>query len=587
MSNTADVDRDLMQTERVELEKYLLEIVKNHNFPEISPYQVHEIVSQEGQFLPVVYRTLDPAKRSINRIIEEDYQELVKNPALKDCISFCAISSYFGIPIPISVMKIGLEEKLRKTLTYYDVFDLIDESNRFIKITQDIRRDYYLSIHHNIIAERLVLLNGMRITDGYLKSLADSIDLRERIESDFFGSLFIENGVNKIEERSGIFSREGLIEAFESIRRRQPARPVLHHLARLYEKDNINDPRILPLLDEALREPTERYSLAERKEYILTTKAKIMWNRDRENLIRLSENDPRIIEITGLLDEAKTGRNPGPHPYDIHVRILRDLWSIREGDEKFDLINKAIDLINEGLDRIDESKFESERLRELLIECISEIDPSEAEDEAKRLIDISDNGIGYYILARIEFHKNKDFDKALEYLDKALKASNFPLWAIALKIEILFGQMDQPNYKELLDLADKIPDSIFKDSWKTAFHKAIIYCINGHPKASGRYFEKCNRLRPRTSFKLREHIFWKENGHRKVFSGNINPRLTARAGWIFSHDVPKWDNEIYFRPIEQRDYYILKPGMTVNFELGFNTLGPIGFDVRQYKSKKS
>jgi hypothetical protein len=388
-----DVDRELVQTERGELEKYLLEIVKNHNFPEISPYQVHEIVSQEGQFLPIVYRTLDPAKRSINRIIEEDYQELAKkNPALKDCISFCAISSYLEIPIPISVMKKGLEERLRKTLTYYDVFDLIDDSNRFIKITQDIRRDYYLSIHHNIIAERLALLNGMRITDGYLKSLADSIDLRERIESDFFGSLFIENGVNKIEERSGIFSREGLIEAFESIRKRQPARPVLHHLARLYEKDNIKDPRILPLLDEALREPTERYSLAERKEYILTTKARIMWNRDRKNLIGLSENDPRVIEITSLLDEAKTGRNPGPHPYDIHVRILRDLWSTRDGDEKFDLINKAIDLINEGLDRIDESKFESERLRELLIECISEIDPAEAEGEAKRLIDISDNG---------------------------------------------------------------------------------------------------------------------------------------------------------------------------------------------------
>jgi len=288
-----EVDRELIQTERGELEKYLLKVVKDHNFPEISLYQVHEIVSQEGQFLPIVYRTLDPAKRSINRIIEEDYQELAKkNPALKDCISCCAIPSYLGIPIPASVMWEGMENRLREKLTYYDVFDLIDESNRFIKTTQDIRGDYYFSIHHKIIAERLVRLNGMKITDGYLKSLSDSIDLRERIESDFFGALFIENGVNKIEERSGIFSREGLIDSFESIRRRQPARPVLHHLARLYEKANINDPRILPLLDVALREPTERYSLAERKEYILTTKAKIMWNRDRENLIKLSENDP-------------------------------------------------------------------------------------------------------------------------------------------------------------------------------------------------------------------------------------------------------------------------------------------------------
>jgi len=147
-----------------------------------------------------------------------------------------------------------------------------------------------------------------------------------------------------------------------------------------------------------------------------------------------------------LLDEAKTGRNPGPHPYDIHVRILRDLWSIRDGNEKFDLINKAIDLINEGLDRIDESKFESDRLRELLIECVSEIDPSEAEEEAKRLIDIFNNGIGYYILARIEFHKNKDFVKALGYLDNALKASIYPRRSIALKIEILFSQMNQPDY---------------------------------------------------------------------------------------------------------------------------------------------
>jgi len=582
-----EVDRYLDQTEKGELEKYLLENAKIHEFPEISPDQVHEIVSQERQFLPIMYRTLDPTKRSINRIIEEDYNDSAKkNSALKDCISFCAISSYFGISMPISILRNGLQERLRKTLTYNDVLELIDESYRFIKITRDIRGDYYLSIHHNIIAEQVVILNRSNITDEYLESLANSIDLREKVESDFFGSLFIENGVNKIDERSGAFSYKGLIKAFESIKMRQPARPVLHHLARLYERDNINDHRILPLLEEALNEPNERYYLGERKENILTTKAKIMWNRDRENLIRLSITDPKIKEITGLLDEAKTSRNPGPHPYDVHVRILRDLWSIKEGDEKFELINMAIDQLNEGLDRMEEGQFDSDRLNELLIECISEIDPSEAEEEAKRLINISDNGIGYYILARIEYHRNKDFKKSLDCLDNALGAGNFPLRAIALKIEILINQA-QPNYKELLDLADKIPDNIFEDSWKTAYHKAIIYCINGYIKPSKRYFQKCGRLRPKTLFKLREHIFWKENGHRKVFSGNINPRFSSKSGWIYSHDVPEWDSEIYFRPIEQTEYRKLKAGMTVNFSLGFNTLGPIGFDITSYKSRKS
>ena len=579
------MDQSLDDPEKEDLKEYLLQTVKRHNFPETSKEELDKIITHEKTFLPIVYRILDPAKRSINRIIEEDYRKLSNSdPRMKDCLSFCALSSFFGLPIPFSILKGGLEERSKQFLSNPDIFEITDNGSKFIKEVKDIRKFYNFSIYHKIIADRIVYLNGISNTDEYLISLANSIDLRIKTESDFFKELFVDNGVNSDDSKP--FSTSGLINAFEAIKKRQPARPVIHHLARLYESVDSGDSRVESLLDEAMREPVERYFLIERKENILTSKARNMWKRDRDTLSNLPINDTRIERIFDLLEEARLSRNPNPHPYDVQAGIMLDVARLKEEEERYRIIDQAIELLNEGLERFEDDPNEKEILENRLIYCISQINPIKAEKRAKNLLDISNDGTGYYILALIEYNQNKNSIKAQDYLEKARKAKEYPLKAISLQIEISFAS-NTPDYYKLLKLADEIPDSVFQDTWKTAYHKAIIYAINGLPVAANRYFIKSNQLKSRPQFRVPQYIFWMENGRRKTFSGIISTGMRRRFGQIYSHDIPNWDSDIFFSPISQRNYYKLKPGMNINFELGYNTLGPIAFDIRPYKSHTS
>lgn len=578
------MDRTLNESEKDELKDYLMQTVKRHKFFEISVEELDEIIIHEKMFLPIIYRTLDPAKRSINRIIEEDYQKLTKkSQTIRDCISFCALSSFFRLPLPFSILKGGLEERSQKQLSNLDIFEIADEANIFIKEIKDMRKFYQYSIYHKLIADRIVFLNGISTTDGYLVSLAKSIDLRIKLEAEFFTQLYIDNGVNS--EESKPFSSTGLSNAFESIKKRQPARPVLHHLARLYAHRNPNDERIMPLLDEALREPIEKYFLIERKENILTTKAKNLWIKDRAYLSNLGIDNVKIKKIFNLLEEARSSRSPNPHPFDVQTGIMLELARYKGEKERYEIIDKAIELINEGMEKFENEPRQKEILESRLIECISHIDQIEAEKRAKQLVDLSNDGTGYYILALIEYYHKKNSKSAQEYLDNALKARNYPLKAISLRIELILST-NSPDYYELLNLADKIPESVFEDTWKTAYHKAIIYAINGFPEAAKRYFLKSNQLITQHSFRIPKYIFWMENGHRRTFSGIISSGMQRRYGQIYSHDVPDWDSDIYFSPKSQSDYYNLKAGMNVSFELGFNARGPIAFDIRTYKSKR-
>jgi tetratricopeptide (TPR) repeat protein len=575
------MDLILDDAEKKDLKEYLLNTVKRHKFFEISADELDGIINHEKLFLPIIYRTLDPAKRSINRIIEEEYQRLAqRDPRIKDCISFCALSSFFRLPIPFSILKGGLEDRAQKQLSNLDIFEITDSAKTFIKEVRDMRRFYSFSMHHELIANWIVALNGISITDAYLVSLAKSIDLRIKNGAEFFTELYIDIGVNSDESKP--FSATGLLDSFESIRRRQPARPILHHLARLYERNDPNDERIIPLLDEALREPIEKYFLIERKENILTTKAKNMWNRDRDNLSNLTINDENMKKIFDLLEQARSSRSPNPHPYDVQASIMLELAKNKEEFEKYDIIDKAIDLLNDGLEKFEIDLKQKDILERRLIECISLIDPIEAEKRAENLVSEKSDGTGFYILAIIEYYQKKNYEKSLEYLDKALKSKDYPLKAISLNIEILLSR-NSPDYYQLLNLADKIPESVFTDTWKTAYHKGIIYAINGFPDAANRNFQKAIHLVVQPSFRIPKYIFWMERGRRKTFSGIISTGMQRRFGQIYSHNIPNWDSDIFFSPISQEGHYSLKAGMNINFELGFNIRGPIAFDIRPFK----
>lgn len=577
-----DADVNLFKEQKDELAKYLIEVTRKHKFPQTSIEETKRIVNEEKQFLPIMYRTLDPAKRSIDRIVEEEFNR-IPDKKVQMCISLCSLPTCVDVEMPIAVLRKALSKQIGKLLSYPDTFEISGKANAFIKETIDPRTNPLVSIYHPLIARRLVQLVGTSKMDEYLLSIAKAADIRSLIEAEFVGNLLIDRGVNWHPGFFKPFTDEGLKVALLEIKSRQPARPIIHHLARLYAKINPFDEDIIPLLGEALAEPRESYALEERKENVLTTLAKTKWAQNKELLLSRPRVDPEIQEIIALLIKAREAVFPNIHPYDVHARILKELWQGKDEPSKIALVNEAVEVINEGLDSCVDDPDGTSRLNELLVESLSEVDTEKAQNTAKELLESKKDGTGYYTLARIEYHKNTNPTNACILLDKAITGEKYPPGAIALKIEILL-QGKAPPYYDLLKLADSLSSDIkFQDTWKSAYHKAMIYAINGIYSAASRFFDMSYRKAPRTLQRFIQ-LFWMEDGHRKVHTGKIGRTFTEREGRIYSHNIKGLDDEIFFDPRRQEKRG-LKPGLLVDFEIGFSPRGPIAFDVRPHGRK--
>ncbi|ODS40482.1 hypothetical protein BEH94_06660 [Candidatus Altiarchaeales archaeon WOR_SM1_SCG] len=576
-----DADVDLSAEEKKDLAQYILDITRKHKFQEIEEDEVYTIIDEEKTFLPIIYRTIDPTKRSINRILQENFNS-IPDPDTKTCISICALTKSLDLDMPIAVLRKALIKCVGKPLSYPDTFEIaVEKGNMFIKESIDSRTNYYfVSIYHSLVAKHIIEIIGQSKIEEYLLSIAQTVDLRSKIEADFISCLFIGKGVHW-EERGTLrpLTEKGLCEALSDLKNRQPARPIIHHLARLKVKINPEDEEVIPLLEEALVDPIEHYALMERKQNVLTTLAKIKWEQNKKTLLDKPRSDPEIQEIIGILCEARENANDNIHSYVIHARILCDLCRNKDEDEKMKLINEAVDVINEGLSYCVYNLEGEQRLNYILTKSTSEIDPKRAKAIAKELLNIKKDGSGYYTLAIIEYYNNSDLEEATLFLEEAMNGDTYPPGVIPLYIEI-FLQDDNPPYEILLGYVDQLSSDIrFRDNWKLAYHKAIIYTINGRYNDAVKYFKHSYRKSPK-NLQRKVPIFWMENGRRKTHRGIIGLPLTRTEGYIRSHNISGWKDNIFFDPRSQDKKTMLKEGSFVKFEIGFSPRGPRAFDVR-------
>lgn len=586
---SVDMDADLSLAKKTELTNYLIATIKQHKLPEAQKDEIERIITEEQMFLPIMYRTLDPARRSINKIVEQEFSK-IEDPDVQRCILICSLTSALDLDIPVAIMRDTLNRLSGKDYTYSDVISLaLKKAGVFIKDYQDFRFAQFFSIYHPVIAKQISNVSGKEQMNRILECLAESVDIRTSLESEFIGTLLIEKGVNGYRKIPLPFNLQGLEAALLKLKARQPARPILHHLARFYADKNINDPRIVPLLEEALAEPKEVYMLYEKKGNVLTTLAKIKWCQNREGLVKLPRSDEQIQGIMGLLDAARMEEIQNVqaynmHAYDLQARILKELAQNSTNDTvKLTLINEAISIVMEGIELYGDDPESEQRLKALLIELLAEIATKEAEDKANELLK-NDDGVGYYTLATIEYYKNSDSKRAEKFLDLAMQAKNYPASAVALKIEIQLLSTS-PDYKKLLSLVSTLYSrSDFHDNWKSMYHKGVVYATNGDFREANKQFYFSNKKAPRY-LQRKIQLHWMENGKRKAFQGKVSFPLTEREGRIYSHNIPDCAENIFFDPRTQTERQIIKPGLAVIFELGFSPKGPIAFDVRSHSTK--
>jgi hypothetical protein len=584
---TIDMDTDLLSDTKSELISYLINAIQQHKLPEASKVEIESIIATEKMFLSIMYKTLDPARRSINKIVEEELTDIT-DPDVRTFITICSLATSLNLDIPLVIARGALNILTGKNYVFSDIISILKQkAGAFVKDYEDFRFNWFLSIYHPLIAKHISRIAGTSQMNEILLSIANTADIKGSVEANFIGALLISKGVNSYKRRPLPFNQTGLEAALLKIKTRQPARPILHHLARFYAENDINDTKIIPLLVEALAEPKEKYMLYEKKGNILTSLAKIKWQQQKKDLMKLPSNDPQIQEIMGLLDAARVEETAfaevyNVHAYDVQARVLNELAQNSKNEiTRLSLINRAIEVVSEGLDNYGDDPESGDQLKSLLIELLSEITTLDAENKARELL-AQEEGIGYYTLATIEHYKTMDTRKAEQFLELSLSAKNYPASAIVLMLEISLFNNPSPDYKKLLKLVTLLSSrQDFHDNWKTMFYKGFIYAVNGEFQEANKLFHIANRKAP-FYLQRKVQLFWIENGRRKVFQGKVSRPLTEREGRIYSHNISGCFDDIYFDPRKQAERQVVKPGLAVIFELGFSPKGPIAFDVRPH-----
>lgn len=564
---------------------YLFKIINEHQFPERSFEEISDVIYSEKQFLPILYKLLDPAKRSINQLIDDEYHNL-KDDDILTCVAICSLTSSFKIDLPISLLLKVVKAKLNKNIDYADIFTLISEKGTtFIKEIGDEKSNVFFSIYHPLIAIRILERIGKPQIDNYLLTIAEVFNFNSPMEADIITRLLIFKGVNRQFIDPIVFTDDGLEKSLLKIIERKPSRLILHHLARYYDKENKKQDQIIPLLKKGLARQDENDCLEEKRENVLTTLANIEW-KNHKQIILTSGNDSKLTEIINFLIDARGKDEKNAHAYDIHARILNELAESKNELPRLKLKTQAIEVVSEGLNFCKNHTMNYKILNDLRIQILSEIDINEAENEAKDLLENESDGTGYYVLACIEYFKKKNIAHSLIYLNACLEANQYPPEALTLKIEIVLQDKKiTPNYKELSKLCYLHCGLQSRDTWKSAYHKGILFFIGGKEYESSKYFGKSRKMAP-TFISRYVDVFWMDNNFRRKFTGIIE-NMEQSSGYIYGYNIEKCHENIFFIPYKQDYRTSLKEGMTVDFELGFSPMGPIAFDVRPqgYKIK--
>jgi len=569
-----------------DLIKYISETSTLHKFPEKSDELISRIVGQERQFLPIMYRTIDPTKESIDEIIKKDFFTIQTNEQLRDLIIYCSIASCVDQEVPITILvKVARQKFDDPDISYKDIYELCDKKGyHFINIIPDSETGYLFSLYHPIIAQKIVDLVNRKNIDQYLYEIVDSCDISLYTDARFIGNLLITNGV-KIVNKAGHYYKiasttDGLLNAFQKLYNRQPARPIIHHYARLIHLLFPYNENVIEILEKALPEPEEKYQMDEPKEYIYNSLAKIRWELYKDILVKKMRNDPEICEIFSLIEAAKQ-QSETIHPYSLHGRILMDLFENESNlEERMKLLTEALDVydVAESILKSDDFRgyIKLQELGERLFNATNSIDPHLSLQIADDFA-FNGDGTGFYYLSQISYKAGKIPD-ALQFIKKAMDCDHFPDSTIILKMKILI-EFDDPPYKtELLGLAD-MNISEKNETWESCLFKGAIYTINSAPTGAQRFLRLAWRKAPNDK-RTKIMVQIKEKGKPKLFTGKILHGITDKEGYIYNHNIDGLPSEIFFDPRSERNEKGLRSGFTVNFTIGFNSLGIVAVDLK-------
>ncbi|GAB3017908.1 SIR2 family protein [Natronobiforma cellulositropha] len=569
------INGEIPREERDDFVQYLVDITNEHNLLGVDKKTAEQYIEIDPEFLPVMYRSIFQTKKSIQAIITDEYSELNKGKQ-QELVNLCAVTTSLNIHVPVTVCRRYLEEVSNEDIDWEEVFRIREDCQNLVSEALDSRETPIFGIYHNLVADILCNRLGPYKSNEVLMNLAESVDLKSGVESEFVSKFLIRKGVHSDTEAQLPFSFEGLEAALERLAERQPARPVLHHLAILKQNTGSPEEEFIPILERALEDEAEKYKSNERVENIMVTLADLKWRSITENPERKMP-DYESEEVQDIMDNLVAARRVryNPNSYHVQAKIFRGLAENESGEKEFWLLNQGLELLDEGLARFYKPK-DRQTIHRLKVKILKEIDREEAEEHAKEVFQRENSGEGYYTLARIDLFGNQNNTRALANLGNAMDAENYPAGAVDLRIKILLEDR-YAHYEKMLRFVRELDRcQNFEYTWEQLFRKAVVLAINGKYTEAKETFFKANQESPR--WKNPTRYKWIEDGEDKIFRGEIKD-MSGSEGFIEDHNVDNWEENIYFEPHDQDEFSEMKSGLDVEFEVTFSLKGPQAVNV--------
>ena len=539
-------------------------------------------ISLEDSFFAAIYELIDPAKRPLNTIIQNQYVSLA--PLSQDAFRFVCALHQFNLPMNVELL-------VRSLGCSYDDFysDVMGtDTSGVLFAEEDQMGNIMYRSHHRIIAQRTVEFffgDPEQQKEVFLQILGNC-RLMNRIERNLVVKLLIGFlGPNAYPRR---LVAEQQRQIFQTVCDRYPIRTIVHHWG-ILESSERNYEEAKRLFTWALKLPRDDADSfrGESDQNILTSLGTMHSRMGLESLREASsvklDVDNHFQEAERCFEEAKSGEFPNAYAYHGQANMwLQRAQNSEDEVDKIDQCGIALQILSLAKDNLNPGDMQ------LLLELETRIwsllgDRARVQDMIRVLKDRYGTARGYYVVAemmRREAGETEPSRQGRRLLNMALRLieeglESFPADDHCARMRVLLlkqleGDSNPAQYYAALQTWSAISPqpnaSRLYELGRTAF-------ILGYYDASRTHFQDLqagigmgNQRRTRPLNPMLD-----DKGRAKEFQGAVVRIESTYDGFLRCDSLRSMRSSIHFRPIAAE--FTPAMGDTVTFQIEFSFRG--------------
>lgn len=527
----------------------------------------------EDSFFAALYTLIDPAKRPLNQIIQEQFIGLPDN--LKKVYSYVSSVNQFGYEINQELLVRALD------IPYKSFFEMLNSRQAGGIILDKYLENgttYYFT-HHPIMAMKTIQFffqDPEKQKELYMEVFKD-VSFYDSTERHLIDGIFSKCFTAK--SRLTDLSIAQKRQLFSLVANQGGTSTILHHWGILETRDN-NYAEAESLLGKALTlDRTGEGHRGESKQYILNSLGNLYAKKGLEQMksgdMGGANGSFSRADLNFL--SARSGGFANAYSYHGQANMYVSIAESTESQtEAFSSLSKALSILEDAGESIDETS--GELLEELKVRIFADLGEEEkVRSSVKAISDTYSSGDGYYLYARWLQNKGQE-SKALSFISEGLGKYPRQKSLLTLRARMLLNdrsksksELYEPLKQWYLNSTDHLP--------RILFELAVSAFVREYYEESKSYFTELNeksignRDRTRILFTIED-----SDGLKKRFRGVITGSSSQSVGDITSTDLLNLKTPILFRP--SMCTFDVTPGKRVNYFIGFSMTGPIAIDVR-------